>query len=178
MIPPELLCRRGGVTVTAPAATAVDLAADENGGDVIDRVLRTRSGSLAQMWYALRVQPNRPGNAVRAALLRDSRDQPWSEAERQLHRLLRAAGITGWRTNQWIPVRDHGYFADVLFRRQRLIAEVDGWAHHSDPGAFENDRRRRNELELRGFRVLNFTRHHLVANPEWVRDCFRRALRV
>jgi very-short-patch-repair endonuclease len=162
--------------VTAPALTAVDLATEEDGGDMIDRVLRLRTGSLEQMWSALRLQPNRRGNRVREMLLRDSRDQPWSEGERQLHRLLRTAGVAGWRANQWIAVTGGGYFADVLFPRNRLIAEVDGWAYHGDPAAFEDDRRRRNELELRGYQVLNFTWRHLVSDPEWVLSCVCRGL--
>jgi very-short-patch-repair endonuclease len=175
-VPPNLVWHREGMSVTAPALTAVDLAAGEDRGDIIDRVLRSRKASLEQLWDALRSQPNRPGNRVRETLLKDSRDRPWSEAERLLHRLLRAAGIGGWRTNQWIPVDDDGYFADVLFRRSRLIAEVDGWAYHSGRAAFEDDRRRRNELELRGYRVLNFTWTQIVSDPEWVLTCIRRGL--
>lgn len=176
LVPSHLVRNRGPVPVTIPALTAVDLAAGGDGGDVIDRVLRSRTGSLGQMWHAMRLQPNRPGNGTREVLLRDSRDQPWSEAERRLHRLLRTAGITGWQTNHRIPVGDHVYFADVLFRGERLIAEADGWTYHSDPAAFENDRRRRNELELLGYRVLNFTWRQIVQDPEWVQDCICRAL--
>ena len=101
-IPPELVLRRPGLVVTCPSATAVDLAATDHGGAAIDEALRTRAATLDQLWTAFAAQPDRPGNLARRALLQDSRDEPWSEAERECHRLLRQAGITGWGpTNPW-----------------------------------------------------------------------------
>jgi hypothetical protein len=37
------------------------------------------------MWEALRPTPNRRGNAPRHRLLTESRNEPWSEAEREGH---------------------------------------------------------------------------------------------
>ena len=99
-VPPELVLGWCGLRVTTPAATAVDLAATVHGGAAIDEALRTRAATLEMMWDALEQQPARPGNECRRELLHDSRDEPWSEAERECHRLLRDAGITGWRSNQ------------------------------------------------------------------------------
>lgn len=94
-----------------------------------------------------------------------------------LHRMLRTAGIAGWRTNVHLTVAGDDYFADLLFHRHRLIVEFDGWQFHSSRDAFERDRRRRNELELAGYLVLNFTWQHLVDDPGWVLTCIRRALK-
>lgn len=179
VIPPELIEHRGQINVTVPALTTIDLAAEPDGGDVIDRALRSRQVTLDQLWDVFDSLPNRRGNDARKRLLRDSRDRPWSEGERRLHRMLRAARMTGWDTNVWISIgsaQTDGYFADVLFRRERLIVEFDGWEFHSDRASFENDRRRRNELVLAGYRVLNFTWWQLVDDPDWVIDCIRRAL--
>lgn len=177
LIPPELVWQRSGIRLTAPSLTAVDLACDwQIGAEAIDEVLRTRTGSLDQMWDAFRSQPNRPGNAVRAALLSDSRDSPWSEGERRLHRLLREARIDGWQTNARVATRGGSNFVDVLFRRQRLVVEFDGWTYHGDRKAFDDDRRRRNELVLAGYRVLNFSWRHLVDDPDWVIRCIRSAV--
>jgi very-short-patch-repair endonuclease len=176
-IVPEFTMRRHGVTITAPALTAVDLATSELGGDAIDTVLRLRAATLDEMWAAWRGHPCRPGNAVRARLLRDSRDLPWSKAERLQHRLLRAAGITGWRANRWVQCRGIGYYVDILFGRSRLVLEIDGWETHGTRLAFEEDRRRRNDLVLAGYRVLNFTYLQLVNEPDWVIGCVRRGLR-
>ena len=39
----------------------------------------------------------------------------------------------------------------------RLVIEIDGYAYHSDPDAFEKDRRRDARLSARGYRVLRFS---------------------
>jgi very-short-patch-repair endonuclease len=175
-IPSWLMCRRGGLTVTAPALTAVDLAGGADGGDAIDRVLRSQAASLEEMWDALRAQPDRVHNRERAALLWDSRDRPWSEAERLQHRLLRSSGLVGWKTNRCVHTASDDYWVDVLFAREQLIVEVDGWEVHGQRQTFEDDRRRRNHLVLAGYRVLNFTWRQLVDDPAWVLTCIRRAL--
>ena len=176
IVPPEFVTIRDGVAITRPSMTAVDLAAGDRGGDAIDQVLRTRTGTLDQMWQAFALQPNRLGNERRGWLLRDSRNKPWSECERALHRLQRRHHVTGWRANAWVAAGTDGYYVDVLFAEQRLIIEADGWEFHSSRAAFENDRRRRNELVLAGYRVLNFTWRQITEDPEWVIGCICRAL--
>jgi very-short-patch-repair endonuclease len=177
-IPPEWLWQRDGTRLTCAAYTAVELAAEPDAGDIIDRALRSKQATLDQMWKALQAMPGRRGNSVRADLLRDSRDKPWSELERLAHRLLRQNRIKGWRTNVWVRTGSGGCFADVFFPGSRLIVEFDGWEFHSDRAAFEDDRRRRNELVLAGYRVLNFTWLQLIDDPKWVLSCIRRALRA
>lgn len=181
-IPPELIWTREGVQLTSPALTAVDLAAGPDGGDVIDRALRSRTTTIADLWAALRLTPNRAGNAQRSQLLSDSRQSPWSEAERRLHRLLRANRITGWTANQWVTLKNlfpgEGAYVDVLFKKQKLALEVDGYEFHSDHDAFEKDRRRRNELVLAGYMVVNFTWQQITEDPGWVIDCVQRALKA
>jgi len=44
----------------------------------------------------------------------------------------------------------------------RLIVEVDGAAYHTDPQAFERDRRRDALLSAHGFRVLRFSYRQVV----------------
>jgi very-short-patch-repair endonuclease len=172
-VPPELVLRRGPLAATQPWATAVDLAATVHGGAAIDEALRTRTATLDQMWETWAALPNRPRNGLRRALLHDSRDLPWSEAERECHRLLRGAGITGWKTNQRVA----GYCVDVLFPGHRLILEIDGWANHGDRASFEHDRVRRNALVLAGYVVLNFTWRQLEDDPERLVASVQRALR-
>lgn len=70
----------GKIRATTPSVTAVDLACTSDGGEIVDRALRSRTATLEQMWDVLGRDPYRPGNEQRAALLRDSRDEPWSEA--------------------------------------------------------------------------------------------------
>ena len=80
-IPAELIVERAGLRYTAPALTAIDLATFAC-ADAIDIALRTRAATLEGMYQALRLTPNRVGNQQRLKLLIDSRNEPWSAAER------------------------------------------------------------------------------------------------
>ncbi|HEY9293311.1 MAG TPA: DUF559 domain-containing protein [Microlunatus sp.] len=174
-VPPEMVWQRNRIRVSCPAYTAVELAA-EVGGSVIDRVLRTTRVRLADLWDALAAMEGRPGNRERRRLLKDSRDSPWSELERDAHRLFRQNQIIGWSTNARVSTSAGDQWVDVLFRQQRVIVEFDGFEFHSDRAAFERDRARRNELVLAGYLVLNFTWAQLHDRPEWVIGCIRRAV--
>ncbi len=176
-IPPELIWRRGGLRLTAPALTALDLC-ESSGGSAIDQALRTRSTTLALMHTALALTKGRTGNPKRQELLLDSRDEPWSEAERQFHRLLRAAGITGWKANRPVLLDGLNVYPDVIFRHQRLVVEIDGREFHSDPEVFESDRRRQNLLVLNGWRVLRITWRMITDDPDRVVEMVREAVRA
>ena len=115
-IPPELIRERDGLRFTDPALTAIDLA-NFDCADGIDIALRDPGRDLAGMHEALRLSRKRRGNFERLRLLLDSRENPWSAAERLSHRLLRGAGITGWEGN-W-PVVIEG---DAVLHRHRLQA--------------------------------------------------------
>jgi very-short-patch-repair endonuclease len=155
--------------------TALDLAA-VTGGAAIDEVLRTRASTLPRMRRALDLSRGLWGTRERRRFLLDSRDEPWSAAERLFHRLLRQAGITGWSANAAVTIDGVAYYLDVAFRRIRLAVEIDGRLHHSSDTAFETDRRRQNRLILDGWRVLRFTWAMLTDDPEGVIAAVRRAL--
>ncbi len=174
-IPPELITEVQGIRVTSPALTALDLSVTL-GGDAIDTVLRTRAATLDQMHEALVLTPSRRGNADRRMLLLDSRGKPWSEAERDLHRLLREAGIDGWEGNWGFELLSGVYWIDIAFEKLKLAIEVDGWEFHKTPEAFESDRWRQNDLVLAGWRVLRFTAKMIRDHPQIVLRVIERAL--
>ena len=176
-IDPELVREAPAGRVTVPALAALDLSA-ELGGDAIDQVLRTRTATLAGLHRAFELSPGRRGNRERLALLIDSRDEPWSEAERLCHRLLRGAGIPGWKSNHPVSVEDQLYFLDVAFPRLRVVLEIDGRLHERDEELFETDRWRQNALVLDGWLVLRFTWRMLTEHPEHVLETIRRALAI
>ena len=174
-IPSELVWQYGPLNVTAPALTALDLC-ERLGGAAIDQALLSRSTTLDLMRQALALTSKRLGNPVRRELLLDSRDEPWSEAERDLHRLLRAEKIKGWKANEPIRVDGRKVYADIVFRRLRLIVEVDGWDFHRRRPVFEADRKRQNLLVLDGWRVLRVTAVMIRDEPQLVIDTIRRGL--
>ena len=173
-VPPELVVDRAGLRYTAPALTVLDLC-ESLGGDAIDHLLRTRQGTLRQVRRAMELTAARVGNPTRRQLLLDSRDEPWSAAERLLHRLLRSAGIDGWKANQKVVVDGSNYYPDALFSGLRLILEVDGREFHSKPAVFESDRWRQNRLVLDGWCILRFTHAMLSERPEEVLAMVREA---
>ncbi|GAA4286704.1 hypothetical protein GCM10022262_10630 [Georgenia daeguensis] len=62
----------------------------------------------------------------------------------------------------------------MLFRKERLIVEVDGRRAHQD---FEADRARLNALTVAGYTVLRFTWRQLVHEPGSVLEQIRAMLR-
>ena len=57
------------------------------------------------------------------------------------------------------------YVVDFLWRRERLVVEVDGYAFHSSRAAFERDRRRDAELAARGLHVIRIAWHQIAGEP-------------
>jgi very-short-patch-repair endonuclease len=166
-IDPGHIIETKALRLTAPALTAIDLV-DELGGDGIDTCLRSRAARLDDLWAAFAAHPSRPGNRARRRMLLDSRDQPWSAAERLAHCLLHAARITGWSANYRVVVSGACYFIDIAFPAVRLAVEIDGRLHEDDPGIFETDRYRSNNLVSAGWTVLRFTYAMLVTRPGYV----------
>lgn len=169
-VPGHLVQEVAGSRVSVPALTAVDL-----GADAIDRALLTRAATLEQMREALAAIRWQPGNAARRRVLAESSDEPRPAAERGFHRLLRDAGIDGWRANVPLTPGGHGYLVDVVFAAHRLAIEIDG-GHSHDEGSFECDRRRQNALVLDGWRVLRFTWTMIEKQPRSIIDTVRAAL--
>ncbi len=151
------------VRCTSPALTAVDLARGGDGAS-LDDALRRRV-PLRALWAALLRHPTRGNHTVRA-LLHDSRDEPWSPAERAGHVALRACGVTGWSAN--LPVeRSPGVFAqlDVAFGSLSLGIEIDGYAHHGSRSAFEADRARDVDLGRHGWQVVRVAAAWVLHHP-------------
>jgi hypothetical protein len=65
---------------------------------------------------------------------------------------------------------------DVLWRRARLVVELDGRETHATRAAFERDRARDAELQVAGFRVVRFTYRQVVDDPAGVAATVRALL--
>lgn len=174
-IPPDLVTEVDAVRIAYPALSVLDLI-PLRGGHVIDEALRRRSVSLADLWDALRQTPQRPGNTNRRDLLLDSRDEPWSEAERDTHRVLREAGIKGWCTNYPVSIDGEQYYADIALPRERLLIEIDGWRFHRDRLSFVNDRWRYARFAAHNWRVLPFAAQAITDEPDAFIALVRTAL--
>jgi very-short-patch-repair endonuclease len=163
-------CR--GLRVTALPLTAIEAAVRHGGGPkLMDQALQ-RHTELRQLWAAHLRNTGRYGSPAARLLLQAADDGTKSAAERLFTRLLNGSGVSGWKANQKLL----GYEVDVLFRAAKVVVEVDGFAFHTDPEAFERDRRKQNALVLAGYQVLRFTWLDLTEYPERVLAVVQRAI--
>ena len=96
---PSDVVEHRGLRVTALALTVVEAAARRGGGArLMDSALQ-RHVDLSALWRAHLRNKGRYGSPAARRLLQAASDGARSEAERLLIKLLREAGITGWRTN-------------------------------------------------------------------------------
>lgn len=84
-----------------------------------------------------------------------------SEPERLLLSVIRAAGLPEPLVNQSLGPWE----VDLYWPDPGLVVEVDGYAAHSSPRAFERDRRKGAELEERGLTVRRFTARQVRDQP-------------
>lgn len=155
-IPPDLRISGTHGYASSAALTVLELI-DSMGGKPISEALRRGAATLEEMHEAIGLMPGRRGNKERWRLLLDSSHEPWSELERQAHRLLRDAGIEGWATNHPVVVGEELYYLDIALPELRLNFELDGWEFHSGFSSFVEDRRRDVNLSKAGWSVLRFT---------------------
>ncbi|MGI8460995.1 MAG: DUF559 domain-containing protein [Solirubrobacterales bacterium] len=87
-----------------------------------------------------------------------------SHLERLFVRLVSVAGLPKPEVN----VHVGPYRVDFLWRAERVVVEVDGFAFHSSRGSFESDRARDRELQRRGYVVLRFTYREVNEEPDAV----------
>lgn len=162
-----------GMRVTSLSLTVVEAAAQRGGGaKLLDTALQQRHVDLPGLWRTHLRNKGRTGAPRSRLLLQAAAGGAHSVAERILHQLLREAGIGGWKANY----RVGGYRVDVGFAAQKVAIEVDGFAFHSDPDAFQIDRQRQNDLVLLGWQVLRFTWLDLTAYPDRVIALIRSAI--
>lgn len=147
-----------GIPVTSPARTLLDLADTSTERELeraLDEALVQRLTTRTNLIAAVEGASGRHGAARLHKLLK--RDEgpalTRSEAEERFLALVRAASLEAPQVN----VDLHGHTVDFLWRRSRLVVEIDGYRFHSSRSAFERDRRRDAQLGAAGYRVMRVT---------------------
>jgi very-short-patch-repair endonuclease len=153
------------VCVTDLPLTALEaaVALGPDGAALLDRALQ-RQVRFPAVYRAHCRNLGRYGSRAAGALLVAAADRAASEAERLLVRVLRGAGLTGWRLGYVVG----GFVLDVAFAEARVAIEVDGWAWHSDALRRRQDLRRQNAVVLAGWTVLRFSWDDLAHRPRAV----------
>lgn len=149
----------GGVPVTTPARTAVDLGCWyplDDAVAAIDDLLRATDCKVADVQLLAERYPRRRGilSARNAIRLADAGAQ--SPRETWVRLLLTRAGLP--RAQTQIPVRDEfgdiTYYLDMGWEDLRVAVEYDGEQHRRDRRQYTWDVRRRETLERLGWIVI------------------------
>jgi very-short-patch-repair endonuclease len=165
-----------GLWVSSPARAVLEVAAVAPGElvDLMDEGLARRRLNRRDLEAVL--ARNRPcrGAARLAALLGDENAMTItrSRAEKAFLRLIRDAHLPVPETN--VPFGP--YVPDFMWRRERLIVELDSPTFHGGPGAFQNDREKDLFFRDAGFDAMRLTRAHVVHEPAMVLVRVARAL--
>jgi REase_MTES_1575/Transcriptional regulator, AbiEi antitoxin len=166
--------RVGGIVVTTPARTLVDLA------DVAPRRLVERAYDEAHYLRldlaGLAMRPGRSGAGRLKHVLsvhRPGTTRTRSPLEERFLALCDEHAIPRPEVN----VRIEGFECDFAWRAERLIVETDGAAAHGTPQARERDPVRDAELQLNGWIVIRVPYKRLFNEPGQVAEQLRRALR-
>lgn len=169
-----------GIPVTSVCRTLLDLAAVlskrqlERAMNEVEVRGLTDAVGLPEL---LRRHPRRNGNrAVRALLGGQASGPTRGPLEERFAALLEASGLPAAGRNASVAAGAGFLTVDCLWRRQRVVVELDGRAFHDTALAFEEDRRRDRLLNAAGWRVLRVTWRQLRDEADAVLGDLRAAL--
>ena len=170
---------RDSIRVTTPERTILDLAGVVSLEELEQAIAEgqvLRIISEPALVKQVTRNPKRAGTrTLRRLLDLDGGPAPTrSEAERRMLALVRAARLPVPEVN--VPVGAHE--VDFLWRRERLVVEVDGRRFHSSRRSFERDRARDADLAAAGLTVVRVTWRQLTEEPEAVAARLGAALAV
>jgi very-short-patch-repair endonuclease len=158
-----------GIPVTTAARTLYDVAATAS-SRALERIFAAALGrgltNRDELLLVLARHPRQPGTSRLRALI-ESETQPamtWSKAEERFLALMRKVRLPLPAVNTSIGP----YRVDFLWREERFVVELDGFASHSSSEKFESDRLRDSELAAAGLRVARVTWRQLTREPEAV----------
>jgi very-short-patch-repair endonuclease len=157
------------IPITAPARTLLDIAGSLAFTDLeraVDEAIARELVSPSTVRAVLERYPRRSGSPELAELVSGPRRTALtrSDTEKRFKALIRKGGVPPPEFN----VSFGRYTLDCLWRRERLVVELDGYQFHSTRSAFERDHERDLVLKGRDFEVLRFTWKQVRYKPELV----------
>ena len=171
-LPPDEVTENNGIPVTVHARTMLDLA-PSLALPSLTRMLERADGwigpSIAEI---LERYPRRAGTPKLRTLIARPPAITRSELEARFLHLIDEWGLPRPQMN--ISVK--GYEVDCVWPEHGLIVELDVYATHGSPQAFEIDRLRDRTLQLAGWTVLRVTDLQLTGDPRAVRRDLEKRL--
>ena len=171
------LRRHEGLWISTPARSVLEVAETAPHNEIIDLVDKGVEGRLftpSELEAVLRRNRGRRGAARLGAVLgsEDALTITRSRAEKAFLKLIRDAGLPRPDVNQ--PLGP--YKPDFMWRKERVIVEVDSYGFHGGPGGFQNDHNKDLFYRDAGFDVLRPTRNNVIYEPARVLAGVVRAL--
>ena len=170
-LPADEITSLAAIRVTTVPRTLLDLAVilDRRG---LERAMNEaevqRHADPLSLPALLDRYPRRRGTAAIRAILQAGgvgATLTRSELEERFLRFLARWGFPRPEMNLSVAMRGGFVEADCVWRRSRLIAELDGRAVHGTAMAFERDRARDRALNAAGWRVVRITWRQLRGEP-------------
>jgi hypothetical protein len=164
---------RAGLLLTPPARTFIDLAPSceltelvTAGDSLVRRAGADPDDFVSRAAAAIGVRGVRLAREA-AALVRRGVDSPM---ESRLRLLLVLAGLPEPAIGRIVYSSDGGWLAqpDLSYPNQKIAIEYDGRHHLEDIRQWQNDIRRRENLEREGWLVRVITANDLYRSPETV----------
>lgn len=171
---PDHVMERAGLPTTNVARTVFDIALGLSKRQlrrVVDEAMTRRLLTVDDLENMLAAvgRRGRPGTARMRCLVADLGRRyiaPESELERRMIELLTDAGLPDPVRQLRLPWRTQvDGRVDFAYPSARLIVECDGRRWHTTAEAFERDRRRDNQAQMAGWRVLRFTWDDVTRRP-------------
>jgi Protein of unknown function (DUF559) len=171
VLPPDEVTVVDGIPVTTAARTLLDLASVLPREQVENAM---REAEVRRLWDVVPVTalvaryPGRRGIAAMRAILSEraiGSGVARSELESRFLRFLDREGLPRPAVNAKVLAGDRWLEVDCLWRRERLVVELDGRAFHHIYDAFERDRTRDRALNAAGLRVVRVTWRQLDHEP-------------
>lgn len=173
-----------GIPVTGIARSVLDTASlvgDSELDCIIDAVLRQRLCSLQDLLDTVDAHGTKgrtgAGRLKRLLRERNAEEVPDSRFNRMVGRLLVDAGLEPPTYEHDVDVNGRRFRLDLAYPSHGLAIECDSARWHHNRRSFELDPKRRNVLLLAGYRVLSFTWHDFVGDPEGLVATVRAGLR-
>jgi very-short-patch-repair endonuclease len=168
-----------GIPITSPARAILDISpqlSERSLERAFDEALVRKIMTIGAVNAVLARYPHARGAGRIRALARPDRKTTAtrSKGEEQFLTMVRKARLPDPEVN----VRLGRFVADFLWRRERIVLEVDGYDYHRGRGAFERDHERDAEHQHSDFLVIRATWRQLEETPEavlvWVATALAR----